>query len=112
MDAGDGRHVSCLRLQIATSKRRTPSGTWSRKSEETCRGSEADNEKLGDADFRIGSVHLPQRFADFAYGGVGANGVDDVRHSIDVGNVAVGARSGGLGGSLFQGVEPAADFFV
>jgi len=58
--------------------------SWNMKSEATSCGSEASPKKLGDADFRIRPVYLPQCFADFTYGGVGANGVDDVGHSIDI----------------------------
>src|ERR1700687_2445384 len=57
-------------------------------------------------------VHLPQRFADFAYGGVGADGVDYVGHGVGVGNIAVGTGGGSLGGGLLQGIEAAPDFFV
>ena len=70
------------------------------------------NKTSRDAYFRIRSVHLPQRFADFADGGVGADSVDYVRHGVDVGNVAVDARGGSLGSGLLQGIEATADFLV
>ena len=65
-----------------------------------------------DAHFRICPVHLPQRFADFADRGVGADGVDYVGHGVGVGNIAVGASGGSLGGRLFQGIQAALDFFI
>src|SRR5258708_9415351 len=60
----------------------------------------------------MGAVTLPERFTDFANGGVGADGVDYVGHGVRVRDVAVGACSRSLGGGLHQGVEAAVNFFV
>ena len=97
-------------VAICNLKAANPGVSWNMKSE--ARAAEGNQPKLCDAHFRIRSVDLPQRFADFAHGGVGADGVDDVGHGVDVGNIAVGARGGSLGGGLFQGIEAALDFFV
>src|ERR1035437_3959460 len=61
---------------------------------------------------RTRAVPLPQRFADFADGSVGAYGVDDIRHGVDAGNVAVAARGGSLGGGPLQRIKPALHFFI
>lgn len=37
---------------------------------------------LRDADFGVGPEHLPQGFADFAHGRVGADGVNDIWHRV------------------------------
>ena len=55
---------------------------------------------LGYANFCVGSVNLAQGFADFADGGVGAHGIDDVGHGVSVGDISVGAGCGSFSGSL------------
>src|SRR5437762_11454770 len=44
----------------------------------------------GDAHFRVRTVYLTQRFADFAYGGVRAHRVNDVGHCVRGRDVAAG----------------------
>lgn len=46
---------------------------------------------LGDADFGVRAVHLAQRFADLAHGGVGADCIHDERHGVGRRYVAVQA---------------------
>ena len=46
---------------------------------------------LCNADFGVSSVDLPQGFADFPYGGVGAYGVDDIGHGIGARDIVAGA---------------------
>ena len=69
-------------------------------------------EALGDAHFRIRSINLPQGFADFADGGVSADGIHNVRHGIGIGNIAIRASCGSLGGGLFERLQAALHFFV
>src|SRR5271156_1063529 len=82
------------------------------QSEATCWKGSKPLRALRNADFRIRPVYLAQRFADFSYGGVGADSVDNVGHGVDVGDIAVGARTGSFGGGSFQRIEPAVDFVV
>src|SRR5919197_2871937 len=67
---------------------------------------------LHDADFRVRTVHLLQRVANLAHSGIGADGIDDIRHRVSVGDFALGAYLRLLRCSFRQGVEAALDFFV
>ena len=57
--------------------------------------------KLRDAHFSVNSIDLLQSFADFAPGGIGADGVDNVGHGVDSGDVAIRAGGRSLGGGMF-----------
>src|SRR5215813_8638940 len=67
---------------------------------------------LRDADFRVGSVHLPQGVADFADGGVGADGIEDEGHGVGVRDVAVRFSLWLLGCGFLQRLEASLNFFV
>jgi hypothetical protein len=67
---------------------------------------------LRDAHLFIGSINIAQRVADFAYGGVDADAVDDERHGVGIADAAVRTDFGLLGGGALQGIERAADFVI
>src|SRR5271165_2956732 len=62
---------------------------------------------LGNADFRISAVHLPQRFADFPHRGIGPHSVHDVGHGVGGGNVAVRSSFRFLRRGLLQRIQRA-----
>ena len=90
--------VLCLRSQFATSKRRL-SGTIA-----AAATSGALAPTLGDADFGVGSEDFAEGFADFAYRGVGAHRVHDIRHGVGRRDIAVRGRPRFLGSGFFQSI--------
>src|SRR5271154_3839791 len=67
---------------------------------------------LSNAHFGVGSVDFAKGFADFADGGVGADGLHDVWHGICRRNVSVGSCIRLLSCGFLQGLQGAADFVI
>src|SRR5215467_11532065 len=67
---------------------------------------------LSHANFGVCAVYLAERLADFSYGGVGSDGINDVWHGVSRGDFSVGRGFGFLRGSFFQSIKRSLDFVV
>src|ERR1700722_6985149 len=73
---------NCLRV-VGMRRQCTRAGAgWGKAGKRASCEKIALGEKLRDAHFRVRAVDRAQRFANLADGGIGADGVDNVRHSV------------------------------
>src|SRR5258708_18125097 len=67
---------------------------------------------LSNAYLFVCPINFFEGLADFAYGSISTDAVDDLGHGVRVTDAAVGTDNWFLGSGVFQGVEPAAKLFV